>query len=163
MDFLVINEMGRVIRVMGNMGIVSKQLLGIASKFQCYVPIYVTTLEEAEKELIRSTKPNGLRFQINQRQIEYSNGQEKGKGYIEDISISGCAVQQSTIPLSTDAEISITIPLYQEKDKLSSFAMDAKVVFVKNDRFAVKFINLDNDRKAQLYKCFVNESRLDIA
>ena len=163
MDFLVVNQMGRVVRIVGDMSVALRQLIGIASKFQCYKPVYVTTLEEAEEELVCPIKPNGLRFEINQRQIEYAIGQEEGKGYIVDISVSGCAIQEPTIALSTEAEISITIPLYQELDKLSPFKMNAKVVWVKGDRCAVQFFDLDDDRKAQLYKCLVNEGRLEIA
>lgn len=163
MDFLVVNEMGRVIRIAGDMSVAFKQFLGIASKFQSYIPVYVTTLEEAEEELICPIKPNGLRFQINQRQIQYSIDQEEGTGYLVDISISGCAVQEPTIALSNNAEISITIPLYQEQDKLSSFTMSAKVVWVRGDRSAFQFLDLDDDRKALLYKCLVNEGRIEIA
>lgn len=162
MDFLVTHEMGRVIRIVGDMSIAFKQLLGIASKFQCYKPIYVTTLEEAEEELLSPIKPNGLRFQINHRQIEYSIDKENGTGLLIDISTSGCAVQDPTIVLSTDVDVSITIPLHQEQDALSSFTMAAKVVWVRGDRFAVQFLDLDDDRKALLHKCLVNEGRIAI-
>ena len=163
MDFLIVNQMGRVVRVVGDMNTAFRQLLGIASKYQGYKPIYVTTLEEAEEELICPIRPNGLRFQINQRQIEYAIDQEAGTGYLIDISTSGCAVQEPTLALSTDAEISITIPLYQEQDMLSSFTMAAKVVWVLGDRFAVQFIDLDDDRKAKLYQCLTNEMRIAVA
>lgn len=163
MDFLVVNQMGRVVRIVGDMSIAFKQLLGIASKFQSYKPVYVTTLEEAEEELVCPIKPNGLRFQINHRKVEYSIDHEEGTGYLVDISISGCAVQEPSMPLSHNAEVSITIPLHQELDVLSPFTMAAKVIWVRDDRFAVQFLDLDDDRKALLYKCLVNEGRIDIA
>ena len=163
MDYLVIKEVGRVVRIVGDMSIILKQLLGIASRFQCYKAIYVNTPEEAEKELSQSTKPKGLRFQIHQRQIEYLIHQERGTGYLVDISISGCAVRDASIALAADTEISMSIPLYQEKDKLSSFTMTAKVAWGESDRFAVQFLNFDDNQEAQLYQCLVNEGRLDIA
>lgn len=163
MDFLVTNEMGRVIRIVGDMNVVFKQLLGIASRFQGYKPVYVNTHEEAEQELICPVKPNGLRFQLNHRQIAYSIDQAEGTGCLVDISISGCAVQEPTIALTVDAEISLDIPLYREQDELSSFAVTAKVVWVQGNRFAVQFLHLDDDRKALLYKCLVNEGRRVIA
>jgi hypothetical protein len=163
MDYLVIKEVGRVVRIVGDMSIILKQLLGIASRFQCYKAIYVNTPEEAEKELSQSIKPKGLRFQIHQRQIEYLIHQEGGTGYLVDISISGCAVRDASIVLSADTEISMSIPLYQEKDSLSSFTTTAKVVWGEDDRFTVQFLDLDDNREAQLYKCLVNEARLDIA
>lgn len=163
MDYLVIKEVGRVIRVTGGMGLVLKQLLGLASRFQSYKAIYVSTLKEAENELSQPIQPRGLRFQIHQRQVEYSIHQEQGTGHLIDISISGCAIQEATIPLSVDMEVSMTIPLYQEQDTLSSFTMPAKVVWVEDDRFAVQFLDIDDNQEAQLYKCLVTEGRLEIA
>lgn len=162
MDYLVIKEVGRVVRIAGDMSIILKQLFGLASKFQCYKAIYVNTPEEAEEELSQF-KPKGLRFQIHQRQLEYLIHQERGTGYLVDISISGCAVRDASIALSADTEISMSIPLYQEMDMLSSFTMTAKVVWGEGDRFAVQFLDFDDNREAQLYKCLVNEGRLDIA
>jgi hypothetical protein len=163
MDFLVVNQMGRVIRIVGGMSVVLKQLIGIASKFQCYKPVYVATHEEAEEELDRPIKRNGLRFEINHRQIEYSIDHEKGTGRIVDISISGCAVQEPTIALSTNEEVSITIPLYQEQDKLSPFTTSAKVIWAEGNKLAFQFLDMDDDRKALLNKCLVNEARIEIA
>jgi len=163
MDYLVVKEMGRVVRIVEGMSITFKQLLGIASKFQCYKPIYVSSLEEAEKELAQPIKPRGLRFQIHHRQIEYSIDQEKGTGNLVDISISGCAVQEATLALSTDTEISMTIPLYHEQGTLSPFTLTATVAREQGDQFAVQFLDLDENREAQLYKCLVNEGRLAVA
>jgi hypothetical protein len=145
------------------MSIILKQLFGLASKFQCYKAIYVNTPEEAEKELLQPVKPKSLSFQIHQRQIEYLIQQERATGYLVDISISGCAVREASTALSADTEISMSIPLYQEKDRLSSFTMTAKVVWVEGDLFGVQFLDLDDNREAQLYQCLVNEGRLDIA
>jgi hypothetical protein len=163
MDYLVTNEMGRVIRIVGNMNVILKQLLGIASKFQTYIPIYVNTHEEAEEELMRPVKPKGLRFQLNDRQITYSVDQTEGTGCLVDISVSGCAVQEPTVALSVGAGISMAIPLYHEQDALSSFAVTAKVVWVEGNKFAVQFLDLDDDQQAVLYKCLVNEGRRDRA
>jgi hypothetical protein len=162
MDYLVIKEVGRVVRIAGDMSIILKQLFGIASRFQCYKAIIVTTPEEAEKELLQPVKPKSLSFQIHQRQIEYLIHQERGTGYLVDISISGCAVREASIALSADTEISMSIPLYQEKDRLSSFTTTAKVVWGEGDRFALQFLDLDDKQETQLYKCLVNEGRLDI-
>lgn len=163
MDYLVINQTGRVIRIVGDMSVAFKQFLAMSSKFQCYIPVYVTSLEEAEEELSCPIKPNGLRFQINQRQVAYSIELEEGTGHLIDISTSGCAVQEPTLSLATDAEISITIPLYQEPDTLSPFTLNARVVWVRGDRFAAQFHDLDDARKALLYTCLVHEGRIAIA
>ncbi len=163
MKYLVINKMGRVVRIVGDMSVSFKQLLAIASKIQCYKPVYVNTHEEAEEELSYPIKPNGLRFEINKRQVEYSTNQRIGTGYLVDFSISGCAVQESTTPLSDDTEVSVTIPLHQEQDNLTSFTIPAKVVWVRGDRFAVQFLDLSDEMKAELHTCLVNEVQRDIA
>lgn len=162
MAFLVVNKVGRVVRIVGEMSLVLKQLLGITAKFQGYKPLYVTTSEEAEEALSKSAHRDGLRFLINQRPIEYSTPQEKGKGDLVDISTSGCSVQKSTLALSVDEELSMAIPLYQDHDTLSVFTMAAKVIRVEGNLFAVQFLDLDDDRKTLLYTFLTNEIQRDI-
>ena len=123
MAFLVVNKVDRVVRIAGKMSLVLKQLLGITAKFQGYQPIYVTTGEEAEETLSKSAHRDGLRFLINQRQIEYSTPKEEGKGDLVDISTSGCSVRKSTLAVPVDEEISMAIPLYQDHDTLSVSAV----------------------------------------
>jgi len=146
----------------GEMSLVLKQLLGITAKFQGYKPRYVTTSEEAEEELSRSSQRDGLRFLINQRPIEYSTPKEEGKGDLVDISISGCSVQKSTLALSVNEELSMAIPLYQDSDTLTVFTMAAKVIRVEGNLFAVQFLDLDDNRKTLLYKFLTNEIQRDI-
>jgi hypothetical protein len=162
MKYLVMNNMGRVVRIVGDISISFKQILAMASKIQCYKPVYVNTYEEAEEELSYTIKPKGLRFEINKRPIKYSINQQEGTGYLVDVSVSGCAVQESTVALIENAEVSITIPLYQEQDDLTSFTLPAKVVWVRGDRFAVQFLDIDDDLKEQLHKSLVNELQRDI-
>jgi len=162
MAFLVVNKVGRVVRIVGEMSLVLKQLLGITAKFQGYKPRYVTTSEEAEEELSRSSQRDGLRFLINQRPIEYSTPKEEGKGDLVDISISGCSVQKSTLALSVNEELSMAIPLYQDSDTLTVFTMAAKVIRVEGNLFAVQFLDLDDNRKTLLYKFLTNEIQRDI-
>jgi hypothetical protein len=162
-DYLVLNKVGRVVRIVGEMSVVLKQLLAFSSKFQCYKPVYVTSLQEAEAEFLQPIKPEALRFQIIQRQIEYSVEHKHAHGYLVDISTSGCAVQSvsavqgAAIELSKDQEITMNIPLFREEDTLSSFPVSAKVVWVADNQFAVMFLGLDQERKEELYQCLVHE------
>jgi hypothetical protein len=163
MDYLVVNKVGRVVRIVGGTNIVFKQLLAIATKFQSYKPIYVASLQEAEEVLRDPADPGALCFQINRRQVDYSLDSENEKGQLVDISTSGCTVQGSTIALAIDQDLLLTIFLYREQDELASIALKSKVVSVSEDRFAVAFHDLDQDRKDELYQCLVNEVRRDMA
>jgi len=163
MDYLVVNKVGRVIRIVGGTNIVFKQLLAIAAKFQSYKPIYVATLQEAEEVLRDPADPEALWFQIHRRQVDYSVDSENGKGQLLDISTSGCTVQGETTALTIDQELSLTLSLYRAQDELASIALKSKVVSVAENQFAVAFHELDQDRKDELYQCLVTEVRRDMA
>lgn len=162
MSYLVTKQAGNVVRVVGKTSLIFKQLIRFASKFQGYKPVYVATFEEAEAILAKAAKRNGLRFYMNRQQVGYAINQEEGKGYLVDISISGCSVQESTIPLSTDQEISIAISFHHDDETPYLFTSGAKVVWVRDDLFAVQFLNLDDEQKTQLYKCLTSEAQREI-
>ncbi len=161
MNYLVVNQPGEVVRVVGKRSLIFKQLMRIAARFQSYKPIYVTTLEEAEEQLTNSTKRTGLRFHIHRHQVEYKINQEEGEGNLVDISISGCAIKGATTPLSIGEEISITIPFHQDQETLTSFTLTAKVVRTQDDLFAVQFVDLGDDQKTQLYNCLAYGAQSD--
>lgn len=161
MGYLVRNQPGEVVRVIGKMSLIFKQLIMFTAKFQGYKPVYVATLEEAEDILANSKRRNGLRFHIRQQQIDYRVNQEEGKGYLIDLSISGCAVQQPTIPLVTAKEITVIFTLDQEQNVPAKFTINAKVVRVQDDMFAAQFLDLDNEMKGLLYKCLTYEAQRD--
>ena len=162
MDYLIANQVGQVVRVLGKKSLLFTQAIRFAAISQGYSTAYVATLEEAEDMLTNSARRNGLRFHMCQQQIEYRINQEEGRGYIVDISISGCAVQAATIPLITGMEISLTIPFHQEHEAPSSFTIAAKVVRAQDDMFATQFLDLGDDQKGELYKCLAYEARREI-
>lgn len=161
MAYLTAREPGEVVRIIGKTSLIFKQLLGFTSQFHSYKPIYVSSLEEAEKKLDH-TRRNGLRFNMNRHEVEYTFNQEQGKGYLFDISASGCAVQEPTIALPVDAEITLTLPFHQDSETISSFTFAAKTVRTEDERFAVQFTNLDDEQRARLYQCLAFEMQRDI-
>lgn len=162
MAYLVANKVGRVVRVVGDMNVILKQLLGMTTRFHCYKPVYVITLEEAEEELKYPVKPDGIRFQINNRQMEYTINNEQCTGQVIDISTSGCAIRGPTAGLVADMEIPVTIPLCTKDATLSPHPLQAKVVRVHNDLLAVQFIHFDDAQKMQLYDCLMRELNTDL-
>jgi len=163
MDYLVANRVGRVVRIVGGTNIVLRQLLGIATKFRCYKPIYVSSLQEAEELLLQPAEPEALCFQIHRRQVEYEIGSEKRMGQLVDISTSACTVQGETTALAIDQDLSLAVSLYREAEERSHFVLKAKVVSLEEERFAAEFLDLDPERKEALYQCLVNEVRRDMA
>jgi hypothetical protein len=159
MNFLATKQPGEVIRVTGKLSLIFKQLIRLTTIFQSYKPFYVATLDEAEDKLTKSTRRNGLRFHIHKQPIEFKTHQGVGEGHLIDISISGCAVQKSTIPMTMDQEITITIPFQQDQDTLLSFKILAKVVRVQDNMFAAQFTDLNDDQKDKLYKCIALETQ----
>ncbi len=161
MDYLVAKQPGNIIRVVGKNSLVFKQLLRFLTQFQSYKPIYVSTLEEAEEFLTKLTQRNGLRYLIHGHQVEYTVDQEKGQGRLLDISISGCAVQNPTIPVSMEQELLIVIPIDHGDGLPASFSSAAKIVRVEDGLLAVQFLDLQDDQKSQLHKWFAYEIRQD--
>jgi hypothetical protein len=155
--FLVAHKVGRVVRIVGNMSLILKQLISLASKFHCYKPVYVLTAEEAEEELKCPIKPEGIRFQLHDRQLDYQANGQKYTGSIFDISISGCAIRGQADHLAPGLELPVTFRLGSKDGSLSTFAFQARVVRAHHDMFAVQFIDLDEAQKARLYDSLVYE------
>lgn len=158
MAYLVRSRPGEVVRVLGKMSVLFKQLIRMASTFQGYKAVYVDSLAEAEERLENTIRRNGLRFQIHRRQIEYSIKGQDGQGHLVDISISGCAVQAPTGALEANEEISLVIPLHRDNENISSFHLKAKVVRIEEELFAVQFLDIDDEQQAHFYQCLSCEA-----
>ncbi len=158
MAYLVANQAGQVVRIVGKMSVLFKQLIRITSTFQGYKTAYVDTLSEAEEKFENTARRNGLRFQMHRRLIDYSIKDQDGQGYVVDISISGCAVQAPTVSLSKNDEISLVIPLHEDYENIFSFRLKAKVVRVEEELFAVHFLDLDDKQQAHFYQCLSCEA-----
>ena len=115
------------------------------------------TAEEAEEELKYPIKPEGIRFQLHNKQIDYQINGQQFTGNISDISISGCAIQGQADHLRSGVEIPVTFCLGGDSDSVSTFAFQARVIRAHNDMFAVQFIDLDDAQKAQLYESLAHE------
>lgn len=156
-SYLTAHQVGRVVRIVGNMGLALKQLTALSMKFQCYKPVYVLTIEEAEEELKYPVKPDGIRFQLHDRQLDYDVDGEKITGQIIDISTSGCAIRGQTENLSTEMKLTVSFELGGKEGLSAHYSLQAKVVRVHNDMFAIQFTDMDETKKRQLYESLTNE------
>ncbi len=156
-SYLTAHKVGRIVRVVSDMGIILKQLLAIETKFKCYKPIYVSTMEEAEQELSSPNKPGGIRFQLHDRPLNYEVHGEQSRGDIVEISTSGCSIRGQTESLKVEMELAVTFELGKQDKPLTSFALQSKVVRVDEDMFVIQFTDVDEVQKRQLYDCLTNE------
>lgn len=162
MDYLTARQPGEVIRVVGSMSLLFRQLIMFASRFQGYKPVYVTTLEEAEERLGKAIRRDGIRFHMLRKEVEYTRNLETDRGLLVDISTSGCAVQGPVETLAAQAELTIVIPLHKDPENLCSFRLPAQVVRVEENLFAARFLDLDEAQRADLYQCLIFEARREI-
>lgn len=162
MRYLITNGVGEMIGVMPEKSLFYRQIQ-LASLFQGYRPMYVSSLEEAEAKLEDTIQRDGLRFIFHRKAVDYITGDVEGKGYILNISTSGCAVKRASTQPSVEAEIKIVIAFTAQNDSQETFTLKARVVRVEETGFAVEFTDFDNSRKEQLWNCFVDESQRDIS
>jgi hypothetical protein len=151
-DYLVSKKVGQVIRIVKDHSIISKQFINFTKKIQCYKASYAENAEEAEEKLKIFKRRNGVRFQLFGLMIGYKTKNESGKGLLVDISTGGCAIESPTIPISIDTEIILTLTFNEHDALTSNFTINAKIVRINDATFSVRFLDLDDDIKEQLYQ-----------
>jgi hypothetical protein len=156
-SFLVAHKVGRVVRIVGNMGLVLKQLIALSSKFHCYKPVYVLNMEEAEEELNFPSKPDGIQFQLHNKQLEYQLDGGNVQGEIVDISTGGCTIKGPTDQLSPKMKLTVIIDLRRKDATDAVYTLSSKVVWVHNDTFTVQFTDMDQNQKRQIYDSLTRE------
>lgn len=155
--YLATQKAGRVIRVTGNMNLILKQLIAHSSKYQCYKPIYVATLEEAEEELKKPIAPGGIRFQLHNRPLKYQVNDEQIEGHIIDISTCECTIKGKTENLSAGMELSVVFELGKKEGGFSPYTLQVLITGVNQDTFTLKFLNMDEQMEQQLYEGLTHE------
>ncbi len=161
MSYLLSNRAGEMIGVMHKNSLFYKQIQ-LATVFQGYHPIYASSLEEAEAKLANASQRNGLRFSLQRKAVDYTTDNIDGKGYILNISISGCAVQSASTLPSLEDEVQLTITFTAQDNSSDLFVIKARVIRVEDNNFAAEFTNLDNIRKEQLWEYLIYESQREI-
>lgn len=151
-DYLIANNVGEVVRVIKNDNVSFKQIVNFSDKIHSIKPIYVANKEEAEVKLEQCIKRDGIRFHLNNLLLQYELDDSVGKGMVVDISVSGCAVEMSSVPLAADDLINLVITFDPHDTLASNFQLKARVVRVNDKQFAAQFLDLDEEGKEQLYK-----------
>ncbi len=160
--YLIENRVGLVVRVVNQDNIVFKQLLNLTARMQGYKAVLVSTIEEAEAEILKAEGRGCLRFSLHKQVVEYLVNDERGSGYLVDISTSGCAVELANLQLSVGEEMLISIPFEESGNLLSSFNANAMVIQSDQDAFTVQFQDYDDDLREHLWKRLVHEAQSEL-
>ena len=162
MNYLIENNVGEIVRIVTKRTLFYEQILNLSSIICGYRPIYVYSHEEAEEKLENSIKRNGIRFHINKLYIKYTSNEEIKFGNIVNISTSGCEVSSESSQHSVDEKVTISIMFNINDESLEEFEIVSRIVRVENNAFAVKFEDLNNEKKEKLWKCLIHESQRDV-
>ncbi len=162
-NFLITNGVNEVVRIMPEDCVFVKQALNLTARMQGYKPMYASSLREAEEKLDSINKRNGLRFHLHQLPLEYQVEGSTQQGHILNISQSGCAVLVSDIQsLSINSEMNIKFAFDNPDSSQEIFEIMSTVVRVGDESFAVRFNELETERKELLIKYLAQECLRDI-
>jgi len=164
-DFLIAQRAGGIIRIIKHNNISCKQVINLSERIGGYSPLYVHSVEEAEQRLEEIVPRDGIRLILRHLLLTYDCPAGSGKGTIADISISGCAVENATLPLPLDLVLDGAITFAPHPPLIGSVQLKAKVVRSDGNRFAVHFLDLVEECKEQFFQRLVHEvarARIDV-
>lgn len=162
MHYLADKGAREVVRVVNRDSMVFRQAMNITAHFQGYKPIYVDSITAADELLDKSNARSGLRFHLLKTEAVYETEILSSVGKILDISVTGCSfLTQTDIP-AVGQKLRVKIALTAPKSTDRIFELDAKVVRLITDGFAVAFAELEDTTKKQLLDCLVHELKRDV-
>lgn len=158
LNYLLSNGSGEMVCVLKKNTLIYKQIQ-LATIFQGYKPAFVSTLEEAEEKLAASKKRSTLRFSLHKQTLKYSSGDGEQKALLDDVSVGGCSINAMSHEVSLGDELSLTLAFFQDENLDTPFKILSEVVRVEDDLFAVKFMDLDDDKKKILWDNLIQLSQ----
>jgi hypothetical protein len=157
-NYLVQNGVRDVVRIINKDSVVLRQFLNFASRFAEYIPLYVSTPEEAEEQLDRADKRSRLRFHFaNLPPVEYVTNGTKGEGRIFDISTSGSKISSATILPAADEEIELVIAFNAGETDKKTFSLKASVVSGDTDEFTVEHKDVSEEEEERLWQYLMSQ------
>ena len=161
-NYLVTNEVGRVVRVVSEKKLILKQLVNFTTRMSGYKADLYHSLAEAETALSNAERRDGLRFILHQHPVQFSIGSQEGNGFLYDISTSGCAIQTTeNIPAVSD-KTSISMEFNIHEKMMEILEIKADVIWVERVTFGARFKNMSNEQKELLWERLVYESKSEL-
>lgn len=161
-NHLIINKVGRVVRVIDKTKIIQKQLFNLAARSQSYKTDIFDSLEAAEEYLSSGDGSQVLCFRLNGQDVDYTFNGTNGTGQVEFLSICECKVTFPSLSLAIDSNITLTMKFDRHEDLLDLFEVSAEITWVEGDAFGAKFIDVAEDTKERLWKRLVHESQREL-
>ncbi len=158
LNYLLSNGAGEMVCVLKKNTLIYKQIQ-FATIFQGYKPVFVSTLEEAEEQIITSKRRSTLRFSLYKQALRYSSGDGEQKALLNDVSMGGCSINAMNHQVSLGDEVSLTLAFLQNENLDIPFKILSEAVRVQDDVFAVKFVGLDDDQKKILWDSLIRLSQ----
>ncbi len=158
MRYIVTNGVGQIVRVIDKDSTLYKQIHNLSTSICSYIPNYVSTLEEAELQLDKKDRRNGLRFHYNTLQpAEFEWEDKKEKGNIVNISTSGCFVENPSRFPSVGEETILFLALAEQGTAPCEFTIKGQIIRVEEKGFAIEYMNLEEKMKKQLWECLLEQ------
>jgi hypothetical protein len=158
MRYLVAKRIREKVRVVSD-NLFCKQLKNFTSRERIYEPTYVTSVQEAEHHLENNQRRNGLRIYLKERTAQCLVDSTEIRGRIVNMSISGCSMEHRGEQLPLTGEGALLSFALREGDSIEQgFRIRSEIVRSEKGMIAMKFLDLDEDRKDTLWNCLLNEA-----
>ena len=153
MQYLITHGVKDVVRVVNNKSLIYSQFTNLNHKFQAYAPVYVLSLEEAEKFLDEKATRQHIRFNVFNKVAELNFKGQNYQGALVDLSLGGCAIRSDIDTVSEGDEIKLTFSLLDNQGKDNQFVIKTVVARLAEDSFAVHFTSLMPSVLTKLKEC----------
>ncbi len=162
MNYLIINKVGRVVRVIDEKKVILKQLINLTAKFNGYKADHFYSMAEAEVSLSNTQRRETLRFVLIGQSVNFKIGDLEGTGLVHDLSTGGCSITtKEELPVIQD-KIFISIEFKKHEKIMGALECNAAVVWVKSKSFGVKFEILGDKPKEELWERLIYESNYEL-
>ena len=161
-NYLIINKVGRVVRVIDEKKVFLRQLINFTAKINGYKADQFYSLAEAEAALAHAQRRDALRFVLLEQSVNYKIGNLEGTGLVHDLSTGGCAITTTDELPSVLDKIFISIKFKKHEKNMGALECEAEVIWVESNNFGIKFIIMDDEHKGQLWERLVYESKCEL-
>lgn len=161
MNFLLSNNVGEMVGIMPADALIYKQIQ-LATVFQGYKPSFVSSFAEAEKRLATINRRAALRFFLHDQLVQYSANAQQYDALIHDISVCGCVIKTPAPTVTVGEKVNLCIPLFQLENGQDLSKIEAEVVRVDTDMFAVKFMCFTKEEEKLLWGSLVKVSQQEV-
>lgn len=158
--YLIESGAGEAVRILGETGLVRKQIINFATWIPGHKPISASSFAEAEEKLAQAVRRDGMRIHFHELPMEYILQGVIKKGMIDNISISGCAVScEGEIPALETVVPLIFVVCDSAETAPYEVKISGKVVRADDRGFAVHFEEEDHSVRYKLFSYMLSESQ----